>query len=90
MMKAAYVKNSGLLLDDARELAFTFAYDNHIMDEKNDSVSSRADGYNAVTPEALRDCAREIFNKNNLTLTVKSNKKKTPREEILSLIETYL
>lgn len=90
MMKAAYVKNSGLLLDDARELAFTFAYDNHIMDEKNDSVSSRADAYNAVTPERLRDCAREIFTKNNLTLTVKTNKKKIRREEILSLIDTYL
>jgi predicted Zn-dependent peptidase len=90
MMKSAYTENSSLLLDDVRELSFTFAYDNHIMDRNYKDVQSRSESYSLITPERLLACAKEIFKKENLTLVIKCNKKKAQRSEILSLIEKYL
>ena len=76
MMKAGYTKNARLLYDDSRELNFTFAYDNHIMDAGYVSVEQRAEVYSAVTPDDIMRIARLIFTPENLTLTVKGNKKK--------------
>lgn len=90
MMKAAYVKNSSLLLDDSRELAFTFAYDNHIMDCAYTDISSRAQSYKKITPSRLQECLNEIFTRKNLTIALKCNRKKTDAFKILSLIEKYL
>jgi predicted Zn-dependent peptidase len=90
MMKAQYVKNAGLLLDDARELAFTFAYDNHMMDNSYRDVASRSKAYDEITPERFLKCAREIIKKENLTLAVKCNKKKISKEKIKELIDKYL
>lgn len=76
MMKAGYTKNARLLYDDSRELNFTFAYDNHIMDAGYVSVEQRAEVYSAVTPDDIMRIARLIFTPENLTLTIKGNKKK--------------
>ena len=40
------------------------------------SVEQRAEVYSAVTPDDIMRIARLIFNPENLTLTVKGNKKK--------------
>ena len=89
-MKAGYVKNAYMLYDDPRELNFTFAYDNHILDNGYLSLSDRADRYRAVTPELLRSTAREIFTRDNLTLTVKGNKRKIDTERLASIIRDGL
>ena len=88
-MKAGYVDNAMMLYDDTRELNFTFAYDNHVMDNGYASLAERAERYRAVTPERIRNAAREIFRKENLTLTIKGNKKKIDTEKILGIIEGF-
>lgn len=76
MMKASYVTNSPLLYDNASELNFAFAYDNHIMDAGYTDIQDRARSYAKVTPERIREVASLIFRPENLTLTLKGNKKK--------------
>ena len=86
MMKAGYVTNAGLLYDNPRELNFTFAYDNHIMDEGYQDVSERAARYERVTPERLRRVASILFVKSNLTLAIKGNRKKIDLDRIEEIL----
>ena len=88
-MKAGYVDNAMMLYDDARELNFTLAYDNHVMDGGYFSLEERAERYRRLTPLRLRDVAREIFKAENLTLTIKGNKKKIDTERILGIIDKF-
>ncbi len=88
-MKAGYVKNAGLLCDDMRELNFTFAYDNHILSEGYKTVEERAKRYASVTPENIRETARILFNPENLTLTVKGNKKRLDKEKLDRMLLDY-
>ena len=85
-MKAGYVDNSPMLLDDPRELNFTFAYDNHVMDLGYSCVEHRATVYDAVTPERLAECAQEIFTLDNLTLTLKGRRKSISEQRIRELL----
>ncbi len=80
-MKAGYTDNAGLLLDDTREMNFTFAYDAHIMALGYKTLEERKSAYEKVTPNDIRRGACQIFTPDNLVLTVKGNKKKidTPR-----------
>ncbi len=89
MMKAGYVDNAGLLLDDPRELNFTFAYDNHILSEGYRTLDERAERYRAVTPERLRLAARELFKKENLTLTVKGKRKSIDTRRLEEIINKF-
>jgi predicted Zn-dependent peptidase len=75
-MKAGFVDNAYLLYDDIRELNFTFAYDNHIIDCGYRNIDDRRERYSCVTPEHLAEAASLIFRPENLTLTLKGNKKK--------------
>lgn len=86
MMKAGYVTNAGLLYDNPRELNFTFAYDNHIMDEGYGDIAERAARYERVTPERLREVAEILFTKENLTLAIKGNKKKIDTERLEEIL----
>lgn len=85
LMKSAYVDNAYMLYDDARELNFTFAYDNHVMQLGYSSIDERRAAYERITPEDIRRAACEIFRPENLTLTVKGNKKKIDVERINEL-----
>lgn len=87
LMKCGYVDNAYMLYDDARELNFTFAYDNHIMELGYLSLDERREAYGKVTPEDIRRAAREIFTPKNLTLTIKGNKKRINKEKIKKLID---
>ncbi len=86
LMKSAYVDNAYMLYDDARELNFTFAYDNHVMQLSYPSIEARRAAYERITGEDIRRAACEIFRSENLTLTVKGNKKKIDVERIGALI----
>ena len=79
-MKSSYVTNAEMLADDVRELNFTFAYDSHIMGLGYSDIAERAEAYRKITPERLCEVAREIFCPENLTLTVKGNKRRLDRE----------
>ena len=85
-MKAGFVKNAAMLLDDPRELNFTLAYDNHILALGYSSLEERVAAYDAVTPEALSRAAAEIFTVSNLTLTVKGNKNRIKTERLADII----
>ena len=89
LMKSAYVDNAYMLYDDARELNFTFAYDNHLMNLGYSSVEDRRAAYDGITGEDIRRAACEIFKPANLTLTVKGNKKKIDLERINRLIADF-
>ena len=85
-MKAGYVDNAYMLYDDPRELNFTFAYDNHILNAGYTCLDERIERYRSITPERLREVAAEVFRAENLTLTVKGNKKKIDTSALTKLI----
>lgn len=87
LMKCGYVDNAYMLYDDARELNFTFAYDNHIMNLGYESIEARRQAYAAVSPEDIRRAACEIFKPENLTLTLKGDKKKIDTESLEEIIK---
>lgn len=86
-MKAGYVDNAYMLFDDARELNFTFAYDNHILDTGYNGIDERRAKYAEITPERIREVARTVFTVDNLTLTMKGNKKRIDTERIRSILK---
>ena len=81
-MKAGYVDNAFMLFDDSRELNFTFAYDNHIMELGYADITERKNAYERVTPERLRELFSVIFRPENLTVAIKGDKKKIDCERI--------
>lgn len=87
MMKAAYVTNAPLLFDNPSELNFTFAYDNRIMNEGYRSISERVELYRAVSPDRIREVANIIFRPENLTLTLKGNKKKIDSHRLEEIVK---
>ncbi len=89
LMKAGYVDNGKLLYDESRDLNFTFAYDRHIMNLPYSSIEERAKYYKSITPEQIRSTASEIFKPENLTLTMKGNKKKIDKERIDKMLSEW-
>lgn len=85
-MKAGYVKNAYMLYDDFRELNFTFAYDNHIMGESYTGIEDRIAKYKSVSAEQIRTLADALFTKENLTLTVKGDKKRIDKARLIDEI----
>lgn len=73
---AAFIDNQMNLLDDDSELNFTLAQDNHINELGYSTLEDRREVYRAITPERLLEVSRLIFSQDNLTVTVKGNKKK--------------
>ncbi len=87
-MKSAYTDNAYMLLDDPRDLNFTFAYDNHIMDLGYASLEDRIAAYKSVMPSDILDAARAIFKEKNLTVTMKANKKKIDKERLKEILSS--
>ena len=88
-MKAGYVDNAYMLYDDPRELNFTFAYDNHVLDAGYRSLDERISFYKQVTPERLSEVFRRVFRRENLTITVKGNKKRIDTEALGRLVRDF-
>lgn len=88
LIKAPYLDNAYLLYDDARELNFTFAYDAHILGLPYRGIEDRREAYRKIEGERVRDVARTVFCLENLTLTVKGNKKKLNGTELSALLRT--
>ena len=75
-MRAGYVDNAYMLLDDPRELCFTFAYDNHILGLGYRGIEERRSAYANITPGRLREVAAIVFRPENMTVALKGNKKR--------------
>ena len=87
LMKCGYVDNAYMLYDDARELNFTFAYDNHIMNLGYESIEARRQAYAEVTADDIRRAACEIFRPENLTVTLKGDKKKIDADSLEKILK---
>ena len=86
LMKSGYVDNAYMLYDDARELNFTFAYDNHVMDLGYASIEERRSAYERISAEDVRRAANIIFTRDNLTLTLKGDKKRISTEALSNIV----
>ena len=86
-MKAGYVTNCYMLLDDPRELNFTFVYDSHLLSLGYKSIDQRRDAYAAITPERIRQLASTVFRAENLTLTLKCPKSGFDKSELCRITE---
>ena len=85
-MKAGYVDNAYMLLDDARDLCFTFAYDNHVLGLGYGGIEDRKRAYESITPERLCEVAKEVFRPENLTVAIKGNKKRIDLQKLENII----
>ncbi len=88
-MKHGYVFGGELLLDDPRELGYTFAYDTQLMGYPYLDVAERSAAYNSITPERIREAAREIFKPENMVLTIKGKKRKIDVDRIEKIIADF-
>ena len=88
-MKHGYVYGGDLLLDDPRELGYTFAYDTEMMDATYRSISERAELYKGITPERIREAARAIFKAENMILGIKGAKRKINSSELEAIIDDF-
>ena len=57
------------------------------MSEGYDSITARAERYERVTPERLRQVAEILFTRENLTLAIKGNKKKIDLDKIREILK---
>lgn len=89
IMKAGYKNSAPLLLDDRGELAYTMAYENHILDYGCTSVAERANMYASITPERIREAARTLFRLENLVLGIKGNKRKINQNRIQEILSDF-
>ena len=85
-MYATYVDNAPMLLDSPRELNFTFAYDNRIMDMGYENLEARMRAYSAVTPERIMELCRTVFTPDNLTFTMKGKKSRLDADKIRGIL----
>jgi predicted Zn-dependent peptidase len=88
-MKAGYVDNAYMLYDDMRELNFTMAYDNHILDAGYCSLEERRASYSAITPERIAKLFDMIFRPENLTLTLKGKALKIDKPRLENIIKDF-
>ncbi len=88
-MKAGYIDNAYMLYDDMRELNFTFAYDNHILEAGYSSLDERKNAYKNVTPERIAELCDMIFVPENLTITIKGKKNKIDTARLETLIRNF-
>ena len=88
-MKHGYVYGGELLLDDPRELGYTFAYDTEMMGYPYGDTKERSEMYKRITPERLREAASVIFNAENMVLGIKGAKRKIDTERIKAIISDF-
>ena len=84
--KAAYIVNSGLLLDDPEELNWQIGYEYYVMGREFVSIEDRRESFRNVSAERICEVAREIFKPENLVLTMKAPKKKTDADVIRDML----
>ena len=88
-MKAIYVDNAPMLLDDPCELNFTFGHGNHIIGNNYKNIADQQIAYDEITPVMLRDAMKVVFAPENLTVAVKGKKRKIDKARLDKIIEDY-
>lgn len=85
---APYLQNAPMLLDAPEDLNWVLGYEGHILDLPygHQFLTERSAAYAAVTPERMTEISREIFVPDNLTVTLKANRRKFSQENIRNRI----
>lgn len=81
-----YVDNAYIMYDDVDDFNWCFAYENHILECGYSDIEDRKAAYQNVTAERLNRVANEILTKENLTVTLKGQKKKVDIGALEALI----
>ena len=82
-----YVDNAYIMYDDVDDFNWCFAYENHILECGYSDIEDRKAAYQNVTAERLNRVANEILAKENLTVTLKGQKKKVDISALEALIQ---
>jgi predicted Zn-dependent peptidase len=82
-----YTDNAESDLDDPEKLNWNMAYECHIMQNSYKSIDEKKKEYQCVTPTRMMEIAKEIFIKNNMIVTLKTDKKTFNLEEARAIIE---
>lgn len=85
--KVYYTDNACLMLDNAEELNWTMAYENHILCEGVKSIKEKMQIYEKVTEYDITKLAKEVFRKSNLVVGIKGRKKNIDTAKILEIFE---
>ena len=82
-----YVDNAYIMYDDVDDFNWCFAYENHILECGYENIEDRKEAYRGVTAKRLNQVANEILRKENLTVTLKGQKKKINTDELEKLVK---
>jgi len=74
-----YIDNTEL--DDAEKLNWIMAYECHIIQNSYKSIEEKMMEYQCVKPARIMEIAKEIFVRDNMIITLKTNKKSFDLEE---------
>jgi predicted Zn-dependent peptidase len=85
--KVYYTDNACLVLDNAEELNWNMAYENHILDEKVKSIEDRKNFYASVTEAQIMKLACDVFRFPHLVMGIKGRKKKIDTEKVTEIMK---
>ncbi|MCI8505941.1 MAG: insulinase family protein [Lachnospiraceae bacterium] len=84
-VRAIYLDNGDMAIDDAEDFNWNRAYDCHIMGEDYPDIEAKKQAYLKVQESDMARMARDIFRLENLTVVVRG-KKKVSRKKIEKLM----
>jgi predicted Zn-dependent peptidase len=82
-----YVDNAEMEFDDAESLNWTMAYERHIMKNSYGSIADRKKEFLGVTPERIMEMAEDIFTRDNMLITLKTDKKSFDLREVYKIVD---
>lgn len=86
-VRAIYVDNGDMALDDAEDFNWNRAYDCHILDEDYPDIELKKQAYMEVSEADMARMAKDIFCPENMVVVIKGNKKKLPVEKIKNMMK---
>ncbi len=85
-VRAIYLDNGDMAMDDAEDFNWNRAYDCHIMEEDYPDLEAKKQAYGRVKESDMARMAGEIFRPENLTVVVRGRKKKLSEKRIRRLM----
>ncbi len=87
-VRAIYLDNGDMALDDADDFNWNRAYDCHILEEDYPDVEAKKEAFRQVTEADMANMAGDIFRTENMTVVIKGRKKKLPVKKLKRLMKT--
>lgn len=86
-VRAIFIDNADLCLDDVNDFNWDRAYECHILNENYPDIAAKKKAYESITQDDIKKMANEIFRRENMTVIIKgtySKKKKETLEKLIS------